>query len=221
MRSPFSPFHLILFLFVLGLLFVYLQIAVVTLTFQKLGISPNSAILLLFACLFGGLINLPLFSIKAEPPRIPIHLIFYGLLRRPLRRFSGTTVIAVNVGGCLIPVFISVYLLANNSLSLGQVVVALAVVVAICYWQSRPLPGIGMGIPMLVAPVTAALVAIIVGGESSAPLAYIAGTLGVLIGADLLHLPDIKTMGAPIASIGGAGTFDGIFLTGIIAVLLA
>jgi len=28
-------------------------------------------------------------------------------------------------------------------------------------------------------------------------------------------------MGAPVASIGGAGTFDGIFMTGIVAVLLA
>ncbi len=28
-------------------------------------------------------------------------------------------------------------------------------------------------------------------------------------------------LGAPVASIGGTGTFDGIFLTGILAVLLA
>ena len=57
--------------------------------------------------------------------------------------------------------------------------------------------------------------------EQSAPLAYISGTLGVLIGADLLRLGDIRKLGAPFASIGGAGTFDGIFITGIVAVLLA
>ena len=28
-------------------------------------------------------------------------------------------------------------------------------------------------------------------------------------------------LGAPVASIGGAGTFDGVFLTGILAVLLS
>jgi hypothetical protein len=28
-------------------------------------------------------------------------------------------------------------------------------------------------------------------------------------------------MGAPVASIGGAGTFDGIFVAGILAVLIA
>jgi uncharacterized membrane protein len=36
-----------------------------------------------------------------------------------------------------------------------------------------------------------------------------------------MNLDKIQGLGAPIASIGGAGTFDGIFLTGIIAVLLA
>jgi uncharacterized membrane protein len=30
----------------------------------------------------------------------------------------------------------------------------------------------------------------------------------------------VQGLGAPVASIGGAGTFDGIFLTGVLAVLL-
>jgi uncharacterized membrane protein len=45
--------------------------------------------------------------------------------------------------------------------------------------------------------------------------------MGVLIGADILRLKDIREMGPPYAAIGGAGTFDGVFLTGIVAVLLA
>ena len=53
------------------------------------------------------------------------------------------------------------------------------------------------------------------------PLAYVSGSLGTLIGADLLNLDKLHGLGAPIASIGGAGTFDGIFVTGILAVLLA
>ena len=58
-------------------------------------------------------------------------------------------------------------------------------------------------------------------GLGAAPLAYIAGGLGTLIGADLTNLDKVRGLGAPVASIGGAGTFDGIFLTGILAVLLA
>jgi len=57
--------------------------------------------------------------------------------------------------------------------------------------------------------------------EYAAPLAYISGCLGTLIGADLLNLRVMGELGASIASIGGAGTFDGVFLTGILAVLLA
>jgi uncharacterized membrane protein len=81
--------------------------------------------------------------------------------------------------------------------------------------------GIGIGMPIFIAPLTAAIVALLINSEQSAPLAYICGTLGVLIGADLLRLGNIRRMGVPIAAIGGAGTFDGIFLTGIVAVLLA
>jgi uncharacterized membrane protein len=74
--------------------------------------------------------------------------------------------------------------------------------------------------PVFVAPLAAVAVALLINPEQRAPLAYIAGTLGVLVGADLLRLPDIHRLGAPFASIGGAGNFDGIFLTGIMAVLL-
>ena len=45
--------------------------------------------------------------------------------------------------------------------------------------------------------------------------------MGTLIGADIMNLGKIQGLGAPVASIGGAGTFDGVFLVGIVAVLLA
>ena len=69
--------------------------------------------------------------------------------------------------------------------------------------------------------VVTAIVAMILSREEAAPLAYIAGGLGTLIGADLTNLDKVRDLGAPAASIGGAGTFDSIFLTAILAVLLA
>ncbi len=51
---------------------------------------------------------------------------------------------------------------------------------------------------------------------SDAPLAYVSGSLGALLGAGLLTLGKMCGLGAPVASIGGAVTFDGVFLTGII-----
>jgi uncharacterized membrane protein len=41
------------------------------------------------------------------------------------------------------------------------------------------------------------------------------------VGADLLNLARVARLSPPIMSIGGAGTFDGVFVSGVIAVLLA
>lgn len=220
MRSPFSPLQLILFLFLLVFLLVFVQLQLVSLSFEKLGLSPTGALLLLLGCLFGSAINLPLFSVRSSPPPVLLPTPF-GLLRPPPLPFTGRTIVAVNVGGCLIPVLFSLYLLGRLDLSLLPISLGTAVVAGIAYALSRPIPGIGIGMPMFVAPLAAASVGLVLGGENPAPSAYICGTLGVLIGADLLRLKDLRTLGAPIASIGGAGTFDGIFMTGVLAVLLA
>jgi uncharacterized membrane protein len=57
--------------------------------------------------------------------------------------------------------------------------------------------------------------------ELRAPVAFVAGVAGPLIGADLLHLKDITKVSAGMLSIGGAGTFDGIVLSGVLAAVLA
>ncbi len=217
---PFSPFYFALLLAALGLLAVFVQIGALTLAFDKLGLSPNSATLLLFTSLLGSLINLPLFSVKAEGMPPPMPQPFRSLLRLPPMVFTGKTVVAINVGGCLVPLAFSVYLLRHNPLNPLMVISAIAMVAAVCRLTSRPVPGVGIGIPIFVAPLVASMVSLIIDPQHSAPLAYISGTLGVLIGADLSRLGDIRKMGAPFASIGGAGTFDGIFLSGIVAVLL-
>ena len=90
---------------------------------------------------------------------------------------------------------------------------------------ARPIQGLGIAVPGLVAPLATVLGAWLLYPETlsdlKAPSVYIASTMGTLIGADLLRLKDIPQLGAPVASIGGAGTFDAIFLSGVIAVLLS
>jgi uncharacterized membrane protein len=96
-----------------------------------------------------------------------------------------------------------------------------AVVSLACYLLAEPVPGLGIAIPVFYPPVIAAIVALLLSRQYAAPLAYACGSLGTLIGADLMNLGSIRGLGAPVMSIGGAGTFDGIFVTGLIAVLLA
>lgn len=221
MRQRFSPFQLILLVFVSGFLLVFIQLGIVTIAFDKLGLSITAVYFLLICSLFGSVINVPLVTVKAEVPMQPVPPYMWRLLRMNHLVFEGKTTIAVNVGGCLIPLGFGLYLFASTAIGFFHALLGICLVATVSYVSSRPVQGLGIGMPILIAPVSAALVAIMIDPEHSAPLAYIAGTLGVIIGADLLHLKDIRQMGTPIASIGGAGTFDGIFITGIVAVLLA
>ncbi len=212
-------FLLLVFIFLLAVIILYM--GVFTIALDKLGLSTHSAMLLLACTLIGSGINLPLFQITADaPPDEEIQSLQGLLFGRPLP-FTGKTIVAINVGGALIPIGFSIYLASHNPLEFTRILLAIAIVAAVSYFASRPVRGLGIGMPVFVAPITAALTALLIAPDSSAPLAYICGTLGVLVGADLLRLNDIRKIGTPVASIGGAGTFDGIFLTGIVAVLLA
>jgi uncharacterized membrane protein len=208
----------LLFIALLALLLTLVQIGVLTIAFDKLGVSRESAFGLLLGSLLGSAVNLPLFVVRGE--RAPTRWQRFDLLGR-WPASGGRTLIAVNVGGCVVPVGFSLHLMLHTPLALEQVAVATAMVAIISYMTSRPIAEVGIGMPPLVAPFSAALIASAIAPDHSAPLAYICGTLGVLIGADLFRLKDIAKLGGATAAIGGAGTFDGIFMTGIVAVLLA
>jgi uncharacterized membrane protein len=95
------------------------------------------------------------------------------------------------------------------------------IVTVVVHALARIVPGVGIAVPMFVPPLAAALVGLVLAFRRAPPVAYVSGSMGALIGADLLNLPRIAELAAPVVSIGGAGTFDGVFLTGIIAGLLA
>ncbi len=214
------PLRIILLIAALALLVTAIQYGLLTVAFEKLDLSADSAYLLFITILGGSLINLPLFSMKSEPPNLEemspqLRELYRGM------PYTGKTLVMANVGGCVVPAAFCLYLLAHHPLNIFYVVLAVAAVALLSFKTSRRVPGIGMGMPVLLAPLLAALVSVALDPANAAPMAFISGTLGVLIGADLLHLKDIRKMGTPFASIGGAGSFDGIFISGIVAVLLA
>ncbi|SFQ09719.1 Uncharacterized membrane protein [Nitrosomonas cryotolerans] len=222
MRNHFSPTHLLFFIFLLAFLLALIQIGILSFAFEKLGLPPALGFMVLLFSLFGSTINLPIARIRSNaPPNQIILPTFWGVLRIPVQKFHNETQISVNLGGCLIPVVLSIYLFLKSSLTLPPTLLGITTLTILSYYFSRPIPGLGIGMPIFIAPFSAALVGLVFGPEQSASLAYISGTLGVLIGADLLHLKEIPKLGAPKASIGGAGTFDGIFITGIVAAILA
>jgi uncharacterized membrane protein len=218
---PFLFLFVFLFVFLLFLAFTLVKIGLFALAFERLGIPPEMLFSLLFLCILGSMINIPIRRIPVdfEPEEVDM-VSFFGLRFRPPRWQQREIVLAVNVGGAIIPTLLSLYLLTHAPTPI-RMLIAVAIVTVVVHKLARPVPGLGIATPMFVPPLVAALTALLINRPWAAPTAYVAGTLGTLIGADLLNLPHIKRLRAPVASIGGAGTFDGIFLTGILAVLLS
>jgi uncharacterized membrane protein len=218
---PMTPglFSILVILFA-GLI-ILVQLRILRYAYLRLGVSPGVALLLLFGSLIGSYFNIPITVLPGEQIQSGQIVDFYGMQYVvPVVRSWPGTVVAINVGGALIPAVMSTYLVIRYQLWF-KAAIAVAVIAAIIHSMATPVPGIGIAVPVFAPVVTTAILAFILSREYAAPLAYIGGSMGTLVGADLLNLDKISGLGAPVASIGGAGTFDGIFLTGILAVLLA
>jgi uncharacterized membrane protein len=218
---PLTPaFFSILVILFAGLI-ILIQLRILRYAYMRLGIGPGAALFLLFGSLIGSYFNIPISVLAGKQAMSGQIVDFYGMRYVvPFVTSWPGTVLAVNVGGAIIPTMMSTYLVLRYQLWL-KAAIATAVIAAVIHSMATPVPGVGIAVPVFLPVVTAAIVALILSREYAAPLAYIGGSMGTLVGADLLNLDKIGGLGAPVASIGGAGTFDGIFLTGILAVLLA
>jgi uncharacterized membrane protein len=222
----FLPISLTIFLIFL-LLIPFLIFMLPAVAFAKLGLSPFAGFAFFILCLMGSLINIPVYrkELRDDP-----YVEYYDEADRIMdifHKFFGIRVpvvqeriISLNVGGAILPGLLCLYLLSR--VNLGSAFLATTVTTIFSYYLSKPVKGVGIILPAFIPPIIAAVAALLFAEKGSAPaVAYISGVLGTLIGADLLRLHQIKRMGLSFLSIGGAGVFDGIFIVGIISVLLA
>jgi len=223
---PFGCLSLLLFIAILILLPFFLA-DVMAGAMVKLGLSRSLSLVIVFGIFVGGLVNIPIkkiprvMSIETEPLALfGVQRMFPGWMRQ-----TSSTIIAVNVGGCLIPSALAVYELgriaARGPTALMLAVLAAGINVAVCYRLARPVPNVGIVLPAPVPALVAAACGLLFMHELAPPIAFTAGVLGPLVGADLLNLRRIERVSTGMASIGGAGTFDGIVLSGLVATLLA
>jgi uncharacterized membrane protein len=148
-------------------------------------------------------------------PRPESHFLFQPF---HMPELSNRQVIAINVGGAVIPLLLCLYLMPKAPFL--PTFFATLISALVCFKLARLVPGLGVTVPALIPPLLAVLLAFLFSPANKIPVAYISGVLGVLIGADLLNLPHLG-LTPGIMSIGGAGVYDGIFLVGIISALLA
>jgi uncharacterized membrane protein len=206
---------------VLAGLFILVQLGLLRYAYMRLGLDSRVAMLVLFCSLLGSYVNVPLAHLAGEQVAPGFETDMFGIpYAFPDDVDWSGTIVAANVGGAIIPMLLSIYLLARNQIW-GVGVITAAIVAIVVNHFSQIVPGLGIAVPIVAPPLVTVVTALLLSRRFAAPLAYAGGSLGTLIGADLMNLPSLPGIGTPIVSIGGAGTFDGIFLTGIVAVLLA
>ncbi len=213
------PFLLMFALFIVFLV-LFIEIGLLTYAYERIGVGRRHMFALLGLSFLGSYINIPVYELAPHAVESGQISSFGGMLYViPEVTNWPATIIAVNVGGAVIPTLLSFFLLVKNRLYFRGLV-AVAIVTFCVHAVAYPMKGVGIAEPTFVPPLISTMVALLLSREYAPPLAYIAGSLGTLIGADLLNLGKVQGLGAPVASIGGAGTFDGIFVTGILSVLL-
>ncbi|AAL63887.1 conserved hypothetical protein [Pyrobaculum aerophilum str. IM2] len=166
----------------------------------------------------------------------PVNIVIYTLTRReylpvvdyvvvfgipiPLPKVAmreEKSYIAVNLGGAVIPLAVATFLATKffSPLLLASILIAALLTHAV----SRVVPNVGVVTPALAPPIIAVLSALIAGGGPVAT--YITAVYGTIIGADVLNIKKVLAYKPPFVSIGGAGVFDGIYLSGVVATALS
>lgn len=209
---PLSLILLMLFILLLPVLFFFLHIHLAGAALNKLGISHNTAIFIILLCLIGSTFNIPLVTRPVDS----VESFRYPSNYPGFPQLTGEQVIAINVGGAVIPLLICLYLLRKAPLM--KTIIATLISSLIVYKLARPVPALGVIVPLFIPPLVAATLGLLLSPRNPTPVAYISGVLGVLIGGDLMNINCLSSPG--VMSIGGAGVFDGIFLVGIISALL-
>lgn len=234
---PHPPLFLLVLLAAGAVAIAVVEIRAVSYAFTLTGLTPVAAAAVLGASVLGSGINIPVARIESRR-LVDVQIAqvrAFGVIYLVPVGVPGHTTIAVNVGGAVVPTLVSAYLVWRDRQWL-EIALAVGVVALMVHFAARPVESVGIAVSAFIPAVSATATALVlrppgadsagaagaVGVVAAAPLlAYVAGTLGTLIGADLTHLGWTRQMAAPVVSIGGAGTFDGVFVSGVLAVLLA
>jgi uncharacterized membrane protein len=207
-------------LLMLGALWALFLVGGIDYVYKRIGIPEGAMFAVVFGSLAGSGINIPIARLRGrQRSDVQDIQIFGRRYRVPVVSQDTDTTLAVNLGGAVIPTGVSVYLLVKDSIW-WEGAVGVAVVAVIVHLIARPVEGQGIEMPGFIPPLLAAGIALAIDPHMAAPVAYVSGTLGTLIGADLSNIDKMTELGGGMASIGGAGTFDGVFLSGLVAVLL-
>lgn len=194
---------------------------------EKLHLSPSVALFILILIVIGSFVDIPIRWQNARRYLFfhPLRIQHWDAQFNSAKKGNFVETTALNVGGCVIPIGLAFYEAFEIALYRPSIIIVCAIGavfnILVCYLVARPVQGVGIVIPSFISPFFAASFALLFVPESSPPVAHIIGVVGPLVGADLLHLSEVDHRDANLVSIGGAGTFDAIVLSGLVAAYLA
>ena len=219
------PVNILMFIgfLVISPLLLFLFLVLIT-----IGVQPSLALTLTLGSLLTSYINVVVAEVTYYVPFNPF-MDLMKLFPMPIiiQRID-KLFLEVNIGGAVIPTIVSIYLigtyLIHNMLILVSFIVSLIISSLIIWRSARLIPGIGITLPTAL-PVLLTLMFTLVSTAvfHANPLAfsYSLGSLSTLLGADILNIRKVIRLMRGYVSIGGAGVFDGIYITGLMSLILA
>jgi uncharacterized membrane protein len=127
---PLTPsfFSILVALFVF--LVVLIQVGVLRYAYARIGVSSRTALVLLMGSLIGSYINIPVAYLAEQRVATGQEVIFFGMhYVVPVVVDWPGTVVAVNLGGAVIPSLVSLYLLVRNEVWVQAVLTTACVAV--------------------------------------------------------------------------------------------
>ena len=168
------PFVLGLFLLI-GLLIALIEVGILKYAYTKIGVDPHYVFLVLLLSLVGSYVNIPVAHLPGEQVITGRTITYFGMRYViPMVQEWPGTVIAVNLGGAVLPTLLSLYLLYKHRLYVSGLL-GVVIVAAVVHGLATPVPGVGIAVPTFIPPLVATATAWVLQRRSAPPRDCVGG----------------------------------------------
>lgn len=222
---------IIVFAILLLILIPLLILGLAGAAFSRLGFSWIAAVAVIILMIVGYFVNIPVWTFRdpGYPAGCAEAVVFDAFSGEPVDTGQHSTIITINLGGFIIPVAISGYLLYETYHISGETIflplaISLAAVALIVAILTRIQPPLKISVPLIIPSLVAVACGFLLNGGAgleAAVSAFIGGTMGIILGATAILLIKRRQTGVRLISVGGAGMFGSLFLCALLSTLIA
>ena len=212
-------------------IFAFILLPICVLAYQEkiaLGnIDSLNLIILVIFMLITSIVEIPIHNIRTkksnslEKNTYSIKKMYGVSISEEMERgkgFAFDTKITLNLGGFIIPLIVSLYLISTNPYT--SIIALMIIMIVVVSIASKMIDGVGIVVPHYIGLVSIPF-ALIIAPHNAAIISFIANIGGILIGtvAALISF-DKEKKGSAYLNLGGIGIFESTYITLIIALIL-